>query len=139
MTKRLRDWQSRLQRCIAERRKLPFAWGSQDCVLFAADCAGACTGVDLAAEFRGKYSTILTAQRLVDAMGGLGAIAAARLGEEIAPKLAQTGDVGLLLNGGRECLGVFGGAMWLAPGVDGLCSLPASQVLRAWRLEKAEG
>lgn len=34
------------------RRSVPFAWGSNDCRLFAADAVQAMTGVDHAAELR---------------------------------------------------------------------------------------
>lgn len=134
--KRLRDWQSRLQACLAERRARPFAWGSQDCALFAADCVDACTGVDPAADLRGTYSTAAAAARVIEAHGGLASIAADRLGKEISPRLARVGDVGLLMNGGRECLGVCIGAMWQAPAESGLCVLPPSHALRAWRIER---
>lgn len=134
MSARLRDWQSRLQACLAERRARPLAWGSQDCVLFAADCVDACTGVDPAAGMRGTYSDAASAARLVQEMGGLAAIAAAHCGPEVVPALAQIGDVGLVLNDGRECLAVCIGTMWMAPGAEGLCALPHSQAMRAWRL-----
>lgn len=137
MTTRLRDWQSRLQACLAERWAQPFAWGAQDCALFAADCADACTGVDPAADLRGTYSDAAGAARVVAELGGLAAIAAARMGPEIAPALAQPGDIGLVLNDGRECLAVCTGGMWHAPGAAGLCALPMAQAQRAWRLLKA--
>lgn len=139
MTKRVRDWQSRLQACLAERRALPFAWGSQDCVLFAADCVRACTGEDPAVEIRGSYGDALSAARVLRERGGLTEIADAHLGGEIAPALAQPGDVGIVLNDGRECLAVCTGAMWHAPGATGLVALPAIQVQRVWRLLKAGG
>lgn len=132
---RLRDWQSRLQACLAERWARPFAWGSQDCVLFAADCVDACTGVDPAKGMRGTYSDASGAARLVRELGGLAAIAASHCGPEIAPALAQPGDVGLVMNDGRECLAVCGGQHWLAPGESGVCVLPSGQGLRAWRLK----
>jgi hypothetical protein len=137
MTRRLRDWQSRLQACLAERRARAFAWGSQDCVLLAADCVDACTGVDPAASWRGTYSDALGAARLVQQLGGLAAIAAAHCGPEIAPALAQPGDIGLAANDGRECLVVCGGGMWHAPGIAGVVALHPQQVLRAWRLVRA--
>lgn len=139
MSKRLRDWQSRLQASLAERRASPFKWGLLDCVLLAADCMAACTGVDPAAEIRGTYSDAIGASRLVRDLGGLAAIAAAHCGPEVAPALAQPSDIGLVMNEGRECLAVRSGAMWFAPGASGVVALPASQAVRAWRLEKVGG
>jgi hypothetical protein len=134
--KRLRDWQSRLQACLAERRSRPFAWGSQDCALVAADGVIAVTGFDPAADLRGTYSTAAAATRVIEAHGGLAALAAARMGEEVSPRHAIAGDVGLLINAGRECLAIFGGAMWHAPGEAGLCAFPTNQVMRCWRAMK---
>jgi hypothetical protein len=112
----------------------PFAWGSHDCVLFAADCVAACTGVDPAADKRGTYSDAMSAARVVREHGGMAEIAASCLGEEVAPLMAQPGDVGLLTNEGRECLGVCTGSCWHAPSAHGLAALPVNQVQRAWRL-----
>ena len=136
---RLRDWQPRLQACLAERWSTPFAWGQQDCVLFAADCVQACTGIDLAAQMRGTYRDAIGAARLVQELGGMAAIAAAHCGREIPPALAQPGDVGLVLNAGRECLAVCTGAVWHAPGVNGLEQLPMHSAMRAWRLPPKKG
>ena len=41
---------------IAERRLMPFARGTNDCCMFAADAVLAMTGRDLAADWRGTYS-----------------------------------------------------------------------------------
>lgn len=131
---RLRDWQSRLSRCIAARLSKRFAWGEHDCVLFAADCIEACTGVDPAAEMRGTYSDAAGAARLVKNRGGMAAIAAAHCGSEVLPALAQTGDIGLVFNDGRECLAVCGGSTWHAPSAAGVVALPMQQALRAWRV-----
>jgi hypothetical protein len=136
MTARLRDWQCRLQACLAERWARPFGWGGQDCALFAADCADACTGVDPAADLRGTYSDALGAARVLAELGGLGVIAADRFGPEVPPLMAQPADVGLLIDSGRECIAVCTGAMWLVPGVDGLVVLPTARIERAWRLCK---
>lgn len=138
MNQRVRDWQSRLADCLAERMRRPFVWGQQDCVLFAADCVEAVLGEDPAADVRGTYSTARGASRVLRQRGGLAAIAAAALGSEIAPQLAQPGDVGLLSNAGQPCLGVWGGGAWYAPGADGLTSFPLESATRAWRVSRAK-
>ena len=51
--RRTPDWQHKLHDFLVARAKEPFAWGSNDCALFAADAIQAITGEDLAAEFRG--------------------------------------------------------------------------------------
>lgn len=138
MTARLLDWQVRLEACLAERWARPFAWGQQDCALCAADCVLACTGVDPAARLRGTYSNAAGAAAVLRTHGGLVAIAARNLGAEVAPLCATLGDVGLVANGGRECLAVCTGPVWLAPGPNGLTPFPPECVTRAWRLTTTE-
>jgi hypothetical protein len=131
--KRLRDWQSRLDRCIRERRLMPFAWGSNDCALFAAACVDAVVGQDLAADLRG-YSSEAEAQQIIEAHGGLEAIVTARLGEPVAPMLARVGDVGLVAVQTGECLAVCGGYHWHAPGPNRMMTLPLDAARVAWRV-----
>jgi hypothetical protein len=73
---------------------------------------------------------------VIEAHGGLAALAADRLGKEVPPRMARAGDIGLLINAGRECLAIFGGSMWHAPGEAGLCCFPTHHVTRCWRVEK---
>jgi len=130
---RLRDWQSRLSACRAEHCDRPFAWGSQDCALWGADCVRAVTGEDPAADLRGTYTDAAGAARIIARLGGLRAIADARLGARIVAAVAQPGDIGLVLSGGRECFSVCFGEVWVAPSVDGLENLQLDSVLLAWR------
>lgn len=132
MKQRHRDWQSRLQACLAERRARPFAWGSHDCCLFVCDAVLSMTGHDPAADVRG-YRTERQAVRLVKQLGGMRAIGAARFGVEIVPALAQTGDVALIELDGRESLALCGGGHWIAPGLDQLEVLPITTAVTAWR------
>lgn len=134
MAQRLSDWQSRLADCLAERMGRPFEWGTNDCVMFAADCVAATTGIDPAAEVRGSYRSASGAARVLKARGGLAAIAAASLGSEVGQLMAQPGDVGLLKNSGQECLAVWAGAAWHAPAESGLAAFPLQDALRVWRL-----
>lgn len=53
MTKRLPDWQARLTAALMDKRHAP-----GNCAEFAADMCLAMTGIDHAAAFRGRYSTI---------------------------------------------------------------------------------
>lgn len=117
---------------------MPFAWGSNDCLLFAADAVEACTGLDLAAKWRGQYADAVGAARMLHAGGGVAGFCSEHLGQEIRPALAQPGDIGIVLSGGRECAGVCGGPVWLAPGEHVLLAFPRSVVQRAWRLPGGE-
>lgn len=132
MKQRHRDWQSRLQACLAERRVRAFEWGRNDCCLFVCDCVQAMTGHDPAADVRG-YTTERQAARLVRQLGGMRSIASSRFGEPIPVLMAQVGDVGLVELEGRQSLALCGGGHWLAPGLDQLETLPSTAVLAAWR------
>mgnify|MGYP000927317090 CR=1 FL=1 len=91
-----------------------FAWGTHDCMLFAADWARARTGSDPAAAWRGTYQTEAEAMQLVAQAGGLAALMGRALeacgwrkGEAAGP-----GDVGVYLvptpNGRRPVAGICG-------------------------------
>lgn len=82
-----------LTRFIEERRRMPFAWGSNDCCLFAADWVLASTGRDLAFEYRGQYATALGALRFVQSAGGVEGLVARAGGRRIDQKLARRGDI----------------------------------------------
>jgi len=55
---------------LRERTKQPFAWGTNDCALFAADAVLANTGTDIASDFRGKYNTQLGSLRTISKVTG---------------------------------------------------------------------
>lgn len=132
---RLNNWQSNLGALITERMAMPFAWGGQDCVLFAADVKVAVTGFDPAAAARGTYSDERGALRVMKANGGLEGLGDKFLGERIHPGLAQMADVGLTLNAGRHCFAVCLGERWVVPGQDGLVWVEPQAIEIAWRLE----
>ena len=48
---------------IEESRKKPFEWGQNDCVLFAARCHAALTGVDLGKQHVGEYNSLRSAKK----------------------------------------------------------------------------
>lgn len=133
---RLHDWQTRLATVMREAQPRPFAWGAHDCVTFSAACVEAVTGADPIADVR--WADERQALRLLADGGGLLELARSRLGAELAsPLMAQPGDVGLCMQGERPGLCVCGGVNWHMPGVEGLATLAADQVLRAWRCEGA--
>lgn len=131
-----------LARLLAERERAPFKWGTVDCVLWAADAVYAQVGVDPAADFRGRYSSGLQAQRVIAAAGGsLHAIASAALGDPLrSPMLACAGDVGLVMGpvvgeaGHRAALAVCLGLWWALPAAQGLALQPLESATAAWRV-----
>ncbi len=132
---RLPDWPERLAALIETRRHAPFAWGSHDCMLFAADAVLACTGRDPAAEWRGRYTTEAQAEAI---MGEGGLYALVRQVEDARgtalcpPHLAQRGDTALVMRGNQAIMGVVLGDQVALPGLDGLVFVPLAAARRAW-------
>lgn len=126
------EWRAAFEAFILSRRSLPFAWGSQDCCLFAASAAQTITGIDVGADVRGTYSDARGALETLDRIGGIEA-AGARFGPECPPLAARIGDIGLLNHGDRAMLGVCVGEHWLVTATDGLAALPLDAARKAWR------
>ena len=91
--RRARDWRKRLSDVIEERRRVPFT-EENNCALFMADCVAAMTGVDLAADYRGKFKSLAEAIILLRKAGyaDLCEFLTQHL-DEIPPALARAGDV----------------------------------------------
>lgn len=129
---RRHDWPERLAEFIEARRFEPFAWGSNDCALFAADAVNLLTGADHAVNLRG-YKTERGAMGKIKRAGGLRAFAKAL--PEKPPGLAQRGDVVLAVVDGRETFGIVsGGGYWCGPGADGLVFRPLSDAVAAFEV-----
>ena len=131
--RRLRNWRSSLAALMSERSSAPFAWGANDCCLFAADCVKAVTGRDPAHGLRGQYRSANGATRILARFGGVRGVAASRLGPEISPRSAQIGDIVLVQHHGRDSLAVCGGTHLIAPGPDRSEPIPISSGIAAWR------
>lgn len=140
--KRLQGWPELLGAFLESRNAEPFAWGGNDCALFACDAVFAMTGVDMAVEFRGTYNTLAGATRAIRkfAGGGLDQLAdkiAMQLEvAEIKPLLAQRGDVVIFDTEQGATLGVVGLHGYLAHSVgpQGAVAVPVSACRRAWRI-----
>ncbi|MDM0024070.1 DUF6950 family protein [Variovorax saccharolyticus] len=130
---RLQDWQLRFAAFAKERASMPFAWGSNDCCLFAADAVLALTGKDWGADYRGGYDDAKRALRAMPA-GGLREVASRALGEPVSPLLAAVGDVVLMESEGRELLAICNGTSAIGPGADGLTSIDMEAALAAWKV-----
>ncbi|MBK5203870.1 MAG: hypothetical protein JJD98_00225 [Polaromonas sp.] len=133
-TPRLHDWQICYERFVSERQNMPFAWGSNDCCTFAADCVLALTGADVALPELRTHTTELQAARLLKKHGGVAGIATTALGEPIAALLANVGDVVLTDMGGGDTLAICNGSSCMAPGPHGLVHLGMDTARACWRV-----
>lgn len=131
--KRRPDWQLRLEAFARERADAPFAWGVNDCALFAADAVQAMTGVHLCPGLRG-YRGVRDGVRALAAVGGVRGLAGAALGEPIQVAFARPGDVVVVQAGKREALAVCNGQTAIAPGQHGAVAFPMKHALAAWRV-----
>lgn len=138
------DWEQKLFAAVAFNRNRPFEWGKHDCALFACNVIQDMTGTDLAASFRGRYSTALGAARAIRGFtngGDLEALAAKiceqHNASEVDIKLARRGDVVIVESGdAQKALSIVGpdGSFALGAGPDGLTRIPLTQWKRAWRI-----
>lgn len=138
-TRRRDNWPELLDSYIALRAAQPFAWGGQDCCLFASDWVAACTGIDLAAAERGEYATPLGAARVLKLQAGVLAIARTHCEahgfQEIEPEFARRGDMVCFKGGRGDTLGVCLGDKIAAPGRYGLEYVPMKAAFAAWRID----
>lgn len=131
---RREDWPERLESLIRARECVPFAWGTNDCALFAADAIYAMTDMDLARGYRGEYRTARGAARLLAELpGGLSTVPSVVL-MEIGFAYALRGDIVLFNGGNGQQLGVCIGEKFVAPGRVGLVAWSMSRALKAWRV-----
>lgn len=109
------QWPKLLASFIEARRGRPFAWGENDCCLFAADWIREATGRDIACDYRGKYHSALSAARILQNEGGvLGVFRKAAERERmivVTPSHAQRGDIVARDSEDGPLLGVCIGAL----------------------------
>lgn len=135
--KRDPSWPTMLASFVETRRSQPFAWGSNDCCLFASDWIMLCTGFDPAEKIRGTYSTALGASRILRSLGGVQGVVT-KLGEPLGlqpvnPQMAQRGDLTMQDNGQGSCLGIVLGQLAAFVGKNGLVFLPYSSAA-CWKV-----
>ena len=133
---RFENWPTRLNHYLAACEKRAFAWGDFDCALFAAGAVLIMTGVDYAAQYRGRYDSALGAARLLP--NGLSAIPDGLNFERCAWAFARRGDIALIPCGpdDRESLGVVLGERIAVPShIGGLAYFPTRNAVAVWRVD----
>ena len=117
--------------------RLGWEWGERDCLSWLGLWSREVTGIDGAAEWRGRYRTAIGCMRVLNKSGGLracierGAIAAG-----LVPVTdVRAGDVGLVRantpRGVQEVGGIFTGERWAVLTAKGVLSGRADPVC-AW-------
>jgi len=131
-----------LETFLHSRVATPFAWGSHDCCLFAADAILEVTGIDIADDFRGRYADEAGAFALIESVTGGATVAdaaahcAAKHGftEHRFPLMAQRGDLVVMNNGGNLIAGVvhLNGRHVVSVSEHGPVRLSNLAIVRAW-------
>ena len=131
---RVENWEQRLAEAVDAARTKPFAWGTHDCPTFAFETRAALTGgEDVAALWRGRYSTALGGERVMRRLGwtSLEEMGRTLLGDpRSAVLLAQRGDIVLADTGLGFGICVGATAVGMAPA--GLVTLPLTSCRMAW-------
>ncbi|MBO6886226.1 MAG: hypothetical protein JJ869_22005 [Marivita sp.] len=132
---RVEHWERLLAAAIDTARAKPFVWGVHDCPTFAFETRMILTGgEDIAAIWRGRYTTALGGARVMRRLGwaSLEDMGGALLGE---PKqsvlLAQRGDI--VLSDTGLGFGICTGASAVGMAPEGLVTVPLTACRRAWR------
>lgn len=127
---RLNDWRARLHNLLADYADRAFVPGEFDCSLFTADCIQIITGIDLAAPYRGAYSTVEEGLSLIQADGYADhvALAESHFPIERARLAARTGDIAVVRSRGAAGLGIVIGDRVAVVTERGLGHLPISRV-----------
>lgn len=127
----------------------PFVWGQHDCCLFAANAIKAFTGVDIAADFRGKYIDKASAMALIKSVTGGSTVedAAAWCAQKHGlkewaregvptPLFAQRGDLVVIQDAEQLLAGVMhlNGREAVSTGPQGLKRFSIRNVKRAWKV-----
>jgi len=138
---RLSGWEKRLMELIRDSEDRPFEWGVFDCALFAADAVNAITGVDLAADFRGHYSTAKGSVKALKKYGAgdLESTWTELLGPPIDIRQAGRGDVVLVESIYGPAVAVCMGSVAVSTAVEkGLISIDRALWLKAWACDMRE-
>lgn len=133
--KRFDDWHVRLREYLRGVSHKPFRDGEHDCALFTAGAVKAMTGIDLAAPWRGSYTSLDEGFAALKRAGfdQLVDFAAVNF-EEIAPAFAHPGDIAAVPAPTGLALGIVQGARIYVAGPRGLLTIPLITAHRAFRV-----
>lgn len=133
---RFADWQTKLHRYLCELRGRELRAGHHDCCLFGAGAIAAQTGIDLAAPYRGRYSTLAGGRRVLrrDGYADHIALIATHL-PEAHVSAALPGDIAIVPTEDGPAVGVVqGGAVYVLHPAGGVGLVPIYPVQRLFKV-----
>lgn len=131
--KRRHDWAARLHEVIEAHQSREFAWGENDCCLFASRCVDAMQGNAITYLIRERYHDEATAVRFIAEYGGLAEAVSRYMGDPTNQR-ATRGDVVLIDGGEGDALGICLGAKVVAMGPTGLRYVPRAEIKTVWKV-----
>jgi hypothetical protein len=115
---------------IAGREAVPFAWGTNDCVTFAAGAVAALTGADPLGGIS-AWSDERSAVRALAQRGGLAEAVSGML-ERVPVAMAMRGDVGMVEGALGPARVIIEGLTLVGPGPDGIERWRRECLIDAW-------
>ena len=132
---RVENWAAILADHIQSSVGKPFIWGERDCCLWVADIVNDMTGVDYAAEFRGKYHSKSEAIKLLSSKYGSLQEYLDVLFDEVRLTYAKRGDVVVSKFDGMHALGIVVDSRAAFTAATGLAYIPVLDCIRAWSID----
>lgn len=134
--KRLIDWHPRLCAWLRNAGSRPMQPGQHDCCLFGAGAIEAQTGIDIAAEWRGRYSTFAGGRRILRKSGYADHVALiASVLPEDHISAAREGDIAIVPGEDGAAVGVIQGTAVYVLAPSGRIGLvPMTPVQRLFRV-----
>ena len=128
-------WEARLNEHLEACARTPFAWGSHDCITFAARGVVAAGGPDLMGCIARPWNR-RRAMLFVDLLGGVGGCitALARVANmlPVVPGYALRGNLVLVDNNGQPAAGVVVGSTVAIVSDPGFALRPFRTITQAW-------
>lgn len=138
-------WHTRsFNQFLTDSINVPFDWGTNDCCMFAANAILANTNIDIADDFRGKYTDEASAFALITTVTGVASPTVADAAAHCAtkhglveyehPLMAKRGDLVVISNCGALIAGVvhLNGRDVISVSQTGAVRLPITNIVRSW-------
>lgn len=127
------DWDERLAAYLADNERAVFEWGRKDCALFVADAVLVMTGEDIAAPFRGRYTTAMGATKALKRYGAGDLKSTFDTLLPIRPiGFARRGDVVMADGAVGICIGADALFIGQKEDQEGIFRLPRAEWSHAW-------
>ncbi len=133
---RVPDWKTQLIAYLADAARTPFQPGVHDCALFSAGAVLAMTGVDFAADWRGRYTTLTGGLRVLRRAGYTDHIdLAARNFAEVPTAFMHLGDLAVIPTPEGPMLGVVQGEGVYVLSLTHMIIEPRARATRAFKVD----